>query len=195
MLVNQEEICLYANRTFYKEIEVKEKVFLMSLCFVLFTGFSANAKKYCFGKVDMIPGTFALFKGIGADFQMEMGYSVNKVGNKWERFFMRKRLGLIYYVEPWFFSIGGIFEWHSIPSLAGGVEIEFDHLYKGFWGQSGVSFGAKDKKVVHFGAGVSIFGAELQYKLDGEGEKNYAFLGKIKIPLGILFMGLAIKNY
>lgn len=170
---------------------MKKVCFLPVIIAVLFTAQVTEAKSRYPGKVEQIPGTIAMHRGIGLDIQLEAGVGLVDVHSLNERFFLRHRVGFLCFYEPWFFSIGATVEGLGLPGLAGGVEAEVSNLQFGGWLQGGISVG-KEHNFMHIGIGWSVFGVEWQNQVFGTEHAN-AFLLKLKAPLGILFMGLKMK--
>ncbi len=161
---------------------------------VLLMASNSYAKNWWYpGKVEIIPGSFAMHRGVGLDFQAEIGVGLINVDSLEERFFLRQRVGLLYFYEPWFYALGVTVEELGMPSFAVGIEAEVSNLAMGGWVEGGVSIGRGQHIFMHAGIGWSTFGVEWQHQVFGTEADAHALLLKLRIPLGILFMGLQMK--
>lgn len=170
---------------------MKRALFTFVVYVILFTAKDGQAKGWYPGKVEVIPGTLMKYKGVGLDLQTEFGVGLVDVQSLSERFFLRQRIGVLCFYEPWFFSLGATVEGLGLPNFAAGMEIEATNLYFGGWLQFGASIG-KEHNYLHLGLGWSVFGVEWQNQIFGTEHAN-AFLLKVKLPLGILLMGRNMK--
>jgi hypothetical protein len=170
---------------------MKRALFLFIICAAIFMQKNSYARGWYPGKVETIPGTLMKHKGIGLDLQTEFGVGLVDVQTLSERFFLRQRIGILCFYEPWFFSFGATVEGLGLPQFAGGVETEVTNLYFGGWLQFGASVG-KERNYLHAGLGWSVFGVEWQNQILGTEHAN-ALLVKIRAPLGIILMGTQMK--
>jgi len=171
---------------------MKRNCLLLIISAVLLTASESYAKGWPV-KVEQIPGTIAMHKGMGLDMQTEFGVSLVGGGSSLpDRFFLRQRAGFLYFYEPWFFSVGATIEGLGMPGLAGGVETEVSNLSFGGWMQGGISVG-KDHTFLHAGIGWSVFGAEWQHQVFGTEGRAHALLIKVRLPLGIILAGLKMR--
>lgn len=92
------------------------------------------------------------------------------------------RAGAGYATEPWFFNGGLTATLGGLGELAGGLELEVNHL-SGLFIAAGAGYSQRRAPLVHATLGFAIAGLQYQYLPGAEGGRH-ALLGVIRLPIG-----------
>jgi hypothetical protein len=113
---------------------------------------------------------------------------------KWTGFF-RARPGVLIVRNDNFYQLGATAEYMGLLHRpAFGVQAEYLHLQLGAWVQIGAALDTKGRPGGMAAIGLSLFGVEAQVReFDQTSDVAVAFLGKIRIPIGILVYGLSTR--
>ena len=140
--------------------------------------------------------------GGGAKFRYANTWDLNLEGGagyvlgveKWTGF-VRARPGVLLVRNDNFYQFGATAEYMGVLRRpAFGVQAEYLHLQLGVWGQIGGSIDTKGRPGGMAALGLSLFGVEAQFReFDQTSSVEVAFIGKIRVPIGILVYGLTSK--
>lgn len=141
-------------------------------------------------KVPKIDLSMAARRGVSWDLQPEGG--VIAVGGPSLRYrgLGRLRAGVLVVREPLYQAYGLQLEGWGQSRLALGVQAELTHLWSGFWGQLGVALASGWHPQFEASVGWSVIGVEGQMLVLPRGAYRWAFITKLRVPIGILVFGL-----
>ncbi len=113
---------------------------------------------------------------------------------KWTGFF-RARPGVLIVRNDNFYQLGATAEYMGLLHRpAFGVQAEYLHLQLGAWAQIGAALDTKGRPGGMAAVGLSLFGIEAQVReFDQTSDVTVAFIGKIRVPIGILVYGLSTR--
>jgi hypothetical protein len=132
-----------------------------------------------------VPFVPARFKKptLGWDLNLEGGYG-RYFADPAERFgFARARAGLLYSVDPMFYSVGITYDWSNLAAATFGLQAEVMHIESGLWAQAGGLLDTQVHPGVMGSVGWSIFGAEIQYRKFDPNDWGPVVVGKLRIPV------------
>ncbi len=126
---------------------------------------------------------------------LELGYGDTFDDARKGNGLVRGRVGALFVRDDSFWQIGATTEYSSVSRTAFGVQAEYLHLQMGGWLQVGGMLDLKGRPGLMAAMGLSLFGVEAQYrKLEGLEDPALAVLGKIRIPLGIIWYALETRR-
>lgn len=114
--------------------------------------------------------------------------------------FGRVRSGVMFTGYPLTISVGATFEINNVSMATYGAQIELLHIPSGLWAQLGPTVDGRGNFGGIASVGWSVIGIEAQFRGFDEvrpsafqGGYGFAFVGKLRLPLGFILYALSRK--
>ena len=102
--------------------------------------------------------------------------------------FVRARMGFLLLDEPWYLGIGATVSYGGLGGAAVGAQADLTNTWGGVWGQAETAWSFTDGLMLSIGFGYKLMGIEIKV---ADGGRDVAFLGKVRIPIGLI---LYVRN-
>jgi len=128
--------------------------------------------------------------GESVDVDVAVGYGLLRGDRHGRLRHLRARFGALFLREPWFPAVGMTAELSSVFSPKVGLEAESLSTATNTWLQLGLSTDLQWRYGAHIAVGWEMMGFEVGGRRLAEGGLAWTFLGKLRLPLGHLLVGL-----